>query len=68
MDDNKHQRMKPEMLHITREEYQHHPLTVFRLHIDQEVRARKYQKYHRAKKNKALLDLGLPPLDETDYA
>jgi hypothetical protein len=62
MDDNKHNRMKPEMLHITRGEYQHYPITVFRNHIDQEVRARKFLAYHRAKKNKQLLDLGLPAL------
>jgi hypothetical protein len=64
MDDDKHKRMKPEMLHITRAQYRHYPLTVFRLHIDQEVRARKYLAYHRAKKNKQLLNLGLPALDE----
>ena len=62
MDDGKHKRMKPEMLHITHVEFRHYPLTVFRCHIDQEERKCKYCAYHLAKKNKQLLDIGLPPL------
>jgi hypothetical protein len=63
----KHKMMKPELLHLTKAAYQKYPLTVFRNHIDQEVRARKYLVYHRAKKNQKLCALGLPPLDETGY-
>jgi hypothetical protein len=54
--------MKPEMLHMTQNEFKHYDLTVFWLHIDQEVWRRKYRAYHIAKKNKNLLGLGLPPL------
>jgi hypothetical protein len=65
--DNKHLRLKPEVLRITKAAYQDYPLKVFRNHIDQEVRAQKFLTYHRAKKNKKLRALGLPPLDETEY-
>jgi hypothetical protein len=64
---NKHKTMKPELLWITKAPYQQYPLTVFRNHIDQEVRATKFLVYHRAKKNKKLRALGLPPLDEAEY-
>jgi hypothetical protein len=62
MENGKHKRMKPELLHITRGEYQHYTLPVFRCHIDQEVRRQKFRNYHRSKKNKQLLEIGLPPL------
>lgn len=64
---NKHKRMKPELLRLTKAAYQHYDLKVFQDHIDQEVEARKYLMYHRAKKNKNLIALGLPPLDDTEY-
>jgi hypothetical protein len=64
IDDEKHSRMKPAMLHVTRGEYKEYPLVVFRGHIDQEVRRRKFLAYHRAKKNKELTDMGLAGLPE----
>ena len=64
---NKHKRMKPELLRLTKIAYQQYDLKVFRDHIDQELKARKFLTYHRAKKNQKLEALGLPPLDDTAY-
>jgi hypothetical protein len=51
MDENKHKNMKPMELYNTREEYyDNYKLVVFRKHIDQEERCRKFLVYW-AKKN-----------------
>jgi hypothetical protein len=52
IDDAKHTRMKPQILHGTREEYGVFDLTVFRKHIRQEVQTRKLLAYHAEKKRK----------------
>jgi hypothetical protein len=59
--------MKPELLQLTKTAYQKYDPKVFRDHIDQELKARKFLNYHHAKKNKKLIALGFPPLDETEY-
>jgi hypothetical protein len=50
IDDDKHTRMKPQILHGTREEYEAFELTVFRKHICQEVQTRKFWVYMAKKK------------------
>ena len=53
MDEGKHENMKPIDLYQTREEYyDNFPLKVFRKHIDQEKRRRKFLAYHAAKNSK----------------
>jgi hypothetical protein len=42
IDNQKHQTLKPQALHSTQKEYQDYPLTVFRKHIHQEVKRRKF--------------------------
>ena len=63
---NKHKRMKPELLRLTKAAHQQCDLKVFRNHMDQEVEARKHLMCHCAKKNKNLIALGLPPLVDTE--
>jgi hypothetical protein len=53
MDDGKHNRMKPMDLYNSREEYYaNYPLAVFRGHINQEDKRRKYIAYRSSKSNK----------------
>jgi hypothetical protein len=54
IDDGKHTRMKPQVLHGTREEYEVFDLTVFRKHIRQEVQTRKFWVYMAEKKKKKI--------------
>lgn len=49
MDEGKNKTLKPIDLHQSRKEYKLYPLTVFRKHIDQEERRRKYIAYCRAR-------------------
>jgi hypothetical protein len=56
IDDSRHKRLKPEMLHITRAECRHHLISVVRCHIDQEMWKQKHRACHLAKKDKVLLD------------
>jgi hypothetical protein len=54
IDDGKHTRMKPQVLHGTREEYEVFDLTVFRKHLRQEVQARKFWVYMAEKKKQKI--------------
>jgi hypothetical protein len=51
MDEGKHRTMKPSELRQTRQQYQNYPIRVFRGHIEQEERARKYIVYLKKKQN-----------------
>jgi hypothetical protein len=54
MDEGKHQRMKPRELYQTRQQYYgNYPLTVFRGHIGQEEKRRKYIIYLQNKEGRA---------------
>lgn len=54
VDNGKHNTMTPQNLHKSRNEYEDYALTVFRKHIHQEVKTRKFikQRKDRAKKKK----------------
>ena len=49
IDNGKHNEMKPRDLHQSRMEYQVYPLTVFRGHIHQEVKKRKFINFLKSK-------------------
>jgi hypothetical protein len=58
MDDGKHKTMKPELLYRSREVfYLNYSLTVWRKHIEQEERSRKFLAYVKAKNKKKLAKL-----------
>jgi hypothetical protein len=52
IEEDKHKGMEPKDFYLSRTEYQDYPLGVFRKHIDQEERCRKFISQRRARKNK----------------